>query len=58
MARMARLVVSQHPHHVTQWGNRCQRVFFADDDRRAYPCLVGDARWAARNAVIAYCLCA
>ncbi len=42
MARMARLVVPQHPHHVAQ------RVFFADDDCRADLGLVGDACRAAR----------
>ena len=36
MARLARLVVPGHPHHVTQRGNRRQEVFFSDDDYRAY----------------------
>lgn len=32
MARIARVVLSVCPHHVTQRGNRRQRVFFNDDD--------------------------
>jgi len=36
MARMARVVVPDFPHHVVQRGNRRQRVFFSDSDRRAY----------------------
>ena len=33
MARIARYVVPDLPHHVTQRGNRRERVFFGDDDR-------------------------
>lgn len=36
MARIARLVVPGMPHHIVQRGNRRQRVFFTDDDCRAY----------------------
>ncbi len=36
MARIARLVVSGIPHHIVQRGNRRQRVFFSDTDRRTY----------------------
>jgi len=36
MARIARVVVPDLPHHVVQRGNRRQQVFFSDDDRRAY----------------------
>ena len=32
MARMARVVVSDIPHHVTQRGNRRQKVYFCDSD--------------------------
>ena len=35
MARMARVVVPFYPHHVTQRGNRRQRIDFGDDhDKR------------------------
>lgn len=36
MARIARVVVPGYPHHIVQRGNRRQRVFFSDDDRKAY----------------------
>src|SRR3989338_1502343 len=36
MPRIARLVVLGMPHHITQRGNRCQRVFFGDRDKKAY----------------------
>lgn len=36
MARLARVVVRNIPHHITQRGNRRQRVFFSDQDRRDY----------------------
>ena len=36
MARLARVVIPEVAHHVTQRGNRRQPVFFSDDDRRAY----------------------
>jgi putative transposase len=36
MARIARLVVPDFPHHIIQRGNRCQKVFFSDGDRIAY----------------------
>ena len=32
MAPTARFVVPDLPHHVTQWGNPRERVFFRDDD--------------------------
>ncbi len=41
MARLARVVASGLPHHVTQRGNRRQPVFFCDDDYRAYAQLRG-----------------
>ncbi len=43
MARLARLVVPGLPHHVTQRGNRRERVFFEDDDDRAYLALIAAA---------------
>ena len=36
MPRMARIVVPDVPHHVTQRGNRREDVFFSDEDRRRY----------------------
>ncbi len=56
MARLARLVVSAVPHHVTQRGNRRQTVFFSDDDYRAYLALLTEHARAAGVAVWAWCL--
>ena len=36
LARIARFVVPGLPHHVTQRGNRRERVFFGDDDYELY----------------------
>jgi putative transposase len=36
MPRMARIVITDVPHHVTQRGNRREDVFFDDEDRRRY----------------------
>ena len=56
MARLARLVVSAVPHHVTQRGNRRQTVFFGDDDYRAYLTLLAEHTRTAGVAVWAWCL--
>ena len=34
MARMARVVIPNYPHPVTQRGNRWQKTFFCEDDYR------------------------
>jgi putative transposase len=56
MARLARIVVPDVAHHVTQRGNRRQPVFFGDSDYQAYRDLVGAA--CAENGVrcLAWCL--
>ncbi|HPD16881.1 MAG TPA: transposase [Planctomycetota bacterium] len=56
MARLARVVVPEVPHHVTQRGNRRQPTFFGDDDYEAYLDLM--ATWCRRHGVEvwAYCL--
>jgi len=56
MPRMARLVVPYYPHHITQRGNRRQRVFFCDEDYQAYKCLLATACKSARCEIWAYCL--
>jgi putative transposase len=56
MARLARVVAAGVPHHVTQRGNRRQRVFFGDDDYEAYRTLLAEGCRAAGVAVWAYCL--
>jgi len=56
MARLARVVVPGHPHHITQRGNRRQQTFFSDTDYQLYKELL--ASWCAREGVEiwAYCL--
>ncbi len=56
MARIARYVVPDLPHHVTQRGNRREPVFFGDDDYRLYRDLLREACDKAGVAVWAYCL--
>jgi putative transposase len=56
MARLARVVVPDLPHHVTQRGNRRQQVFFCDDDYAAYRTLLAESCHAAGVAVWGYCL--
>lgn len=53
---MARVVIADTPHHVTQRGNRRQKTFFEEDDYERYKRLL--ATWCARRGVSvwAYCL--
>lgn len=55
MARHARLVLSGIPHHVTQRGNRRDRVFFSPADYRHYRNLIAQAAKQAGTEVWAYC---
>lgn len=55
MARIARVVLPDYPHHVTQRGNRRQAVFFSHDDYRTYRTLLAGACRVARTQVWAYC---
>ena len=56
MARIARVVVPEYPHHVTQRGNHGQDVFLCDADRNFYLKVLRDhcERHGAR--VLAWCL--
>jgi putative transposase len=56
MARLARVVVSGIPHHVTQRGNRRQATFLVEEDYAAYLAMLGE--WCGRCGVEvwAYCL--
>lgn len=56
MPRVARVVVPNVPHHITQRGNNRQDVFFTDDDRRVYLDLLRDRCQAAGMPVLGYCL--
>ena len=56
MARIARLVVPGHRHHVTQRGNRRMTVFFSDEDYALYLDLLAERCRKAGVEVWAYCL--
>lgn len=56
MARMARIVIPNIPHHVTQRGNRSQEVFFSDKDKLAYLNLLHKYAQNAGLTFWAYCL--
>jgi len=56
MARLARVVLSGYPHHITQWGNHRQYVCFTDSDYEYYLELL--VEWCADDGIEiwAYCL--
>ena len=56
MARIARVVLPGHPHHITQRGSRRQRTFFCEADYKTYIRLM--AQWTRHHGVEvwAYCL--
>ena len=56
MARIARVVAPEAPHHVTQRGNRRQQTFFCDDDYRAYLRLMSEWCGQCGVEIWAYCL--
>jgi putative transposase len=56
MARIARIVVPNVPHHVTQRGNRRQTVFFGDSDYQDYLALLKEFTAKAGVDVLAWCL--
>lgn len=56
MARLARIVIPQVAHHVTQRGNRRLPVFFSDDDRATYLALLADAAGKSGTRCLAWCL--
>lgn len=56
MSRLARIVAPGLPHHVTQRGNRRERVFFEASDYALYRDLLAQACRKADVAVWGYCL--
>lgn len=56
MPRTARIVIPGVPHHITQRGNNRQRVFFVDDDRRAYLAILAEESAAYGLTLLGYCL--
>jgi putative transposase len=55
MSRLARLIVSGFPHHVTQRGNRRAPVFFEDADYALCRDLLAERCREASVACRAYC---
>ena len=56
MPRIARVVLPGYPHHVTQRGNRRQRVFFYAGDYAHYLQLIAQSCSRAQTECLAYCL--
>lgn len=56
MARLARVVVPDVAHHVTQRGNRRQEIFFSDKDYAAYRDLIAAGCSAHGVRCLAWCL--
>lgn len=55
MARIARIIVPDIPHHITQRGNRRQQTFFGDEDYREYIALM--AQWCGKHQVEIWAWC-
>jgi putative transposase len=56
MPRLARIVLKDVPHHITQRGNNQQDVFFVPDDRTVYLELLKEQSQRFDLDVLAYCL--
>ena len=56
MARIARVIVPEFPHHIIQRGNRRQRVFFNENDYGEYLRLLNNYSYRFKVDILAYCL--
>jgi len=56
MPRLTRAVAVGFAHHITQWGNNRQDVFFVDDDRRVYLELLKEQAERYALEIIGCCL--
>ena len=56
MPRLARIVLKDVPHHITQRGNNQQDVFFVDDDRTVYLELLKEQSQRFGLDIYGYCL--
>ena len=56
MSRTARVVIAGYPHHVIQRGNRSQKVFFDDNDKKAYIDFLRKYATKASISFWAYCI--
>ncbi|MFZ5800819.1 MAG: transposase [Candidatus Omnitrophota bacterium] len=56
MARLARVVALDLPHHITQRGNRGQNVFFREKDKQIYLDILAEEASRSLLDIWAYCL--
>lgn len=56
MPRIARIIAPGYPHHITQRGNNRATVFFDEEDRQTYLCLLLKYTRKYEVAIWAYCL--
>lgn len=56
MARQARIVLAEAPHHVTQRGNRGEKIFFEKADFETYIDLLREQCDDKDVAILSYCL--
>jgi putative transposase len=56
MPRFSRIVIPKYPHHVVQRGNRLQKVFFSDSDKKAYLEFLKNSSQKHGLEIWAYCL--
>jgi putative transposase len=56
MPRLPRTVFAGVPHHITQRGNRCEDIFFTDEDREAYLSWLKEYCEKFSVEILAYCL--
>ena len=56
MARIARIVIPNYPHHIIHRGNRREKVFFSDEDKKAYLCMLNKQAKESGIEFWAYCL--
>lgn len=56
MARLPRLVVPDHPHHLTQRGVRSMDIFTSDEERSVYLAFVAEECKRHGVEVLAWCL--
>lgn len=56
MARQARIVIADTPHHITQRGNRGEAVFFEKADFETYLELLREQCEDKRVMILSYCL--
>jgi putative transposase len=56
MARQARIVIENTPHHITQRGNRGEPVFFSKEDFKTYLDILVEQCNRFKVSILSYCL--